>query len=157
LSFVLFAGDVYLQVLLQVINDLKNEVHNVALEQHIMNEKFPEIIQVYGTPFEYNKSKHKEIFFDLLSIFGFGRSNIASKIENFTSVSPPKSAELNLSFRWGKGQQESDSYKPLLQHLCEHGICAVDVSEGVLSLVLRRALDVKEKPFPEIRRGLEKA
>ena len=111
-------------------HDLKNEVHNVSLKQHIMNEKFPEIIKVVVTPSEYNKSNHTQSFFDLLSIFGFGRSNIHLNIEDFTGAPPPRSAELNFSFRWKKGQPESDSYDPLLQHLCGNGICAVDVSEG---------------------------
>lgn len=64
-----------------------------------------------------------------MEIFGFGRVNIASKVEVFAGAHPLKSAELDYTFRW-EGQLESASYEPLLKHLLDHGICAVKIGEG---------------------------
>jgi hypothetical protein len=117
------------EALLETIREMREEVHSVALRQHIMNEKLPKITEVFITPSEYKKSKHKETFLDLMEIFGFGRVRIDSKIEQFTGAQPLKSAELDYTFRW-EGQLESASYEPLLKHLLEHGICAVKIGEG---------------------------
>ncbi|RZJ98992.1 MAG: hypothetical protein EOO46_23050, partial [Flavobacterium sp.] len=38
--------------------EMREEVHSVALRQHIMNEKLPKITEVFITPSEYKKSKH---------------------------------------------------------------------------------------------------
>ena len=108
---------------------MREEVHSVALRQHTMNEKLPKITEVFITPSEYKKSKHKETFLDLMEMFGFGRDRIASIVEVFAGVHPLKSAELDYTFRW-EGQLESASYEPLLKHLLDHGICAVNISEG---------------------------
>ncbi len=125
-----------MQALFEAIQDMREEnkeireeVHSVALRQHIMNEKLPKITEVIITPSEYKKSIHKETFLDMMGIFGFGRDNIASKIEVFAGVHPLKSAELDYTFRW-EGQLESASYEPLLKHLLDHGICAVNIGEG---------------------------
>ena len=115
--------------MLETIQEKREEVHSVALRQHIMNEKLPKITEVFITPSEYKKSKHKETFLDLMEIFGFGRVHIASKIEVFAGAHPLKSAELDYTFRW-EGQLESASYEPLLMHLLDHGICAVKIGEG---------------------------
>jgi hypothetical protein len=109
--------------------EMRDEIHSVALRQHIMNEKLPKITEVFITPSEYKKSKHKETFLDLMEIFGFGRVHIASKIEVFAGAHPVKSAELDYTFRWD-GQLESASYEPLLKHLLDHGISAVKIGEG---------------------------
>ncbi|RYG94626.1 hypothetical protein EON65_57210, partial [archaeon] len=42
--------------------EMRDELHSVALRQHIMNEKLPKITEVFITPSEYKKSKHKETF-----------------------------------------------------------------------------------------------
>ena len=94
-----------------------------------MNEQLPKITEVYISPSEYKKSKHKETFLDLMEIFGFGRAHITSHIEVFAGEYPLMSTDLEFAFPW-KGQQESASYAPLLNHLLEHGICAVNISEG---------------------------
>ena len=109
--------------------EMREELHSVALRQHVMNQKLPTITECVITPSEYKKSKYKEIFLDLMEIFGFGRVHIASKIEVFVGPHPQKSAELDFKFPW-EGQLESASYEPLLKHLLDHGICAVNVSEG---------------------------
>ena len=108
---------------------MREEVHSVALRQHIMNEKLPKIMEVFINPSEYKKSKHTETFLDLIEIFGFGPVHIASKIEVFAGAYPLKSAELDYTFR-SEGQLESASYEPLLKHLLDHGICAVKIGEG---------------------------
>jgi hypothetical protein len=64
----------------------------------------------------------------MMEMFGFGRSNITTKIENFVGAFP-KSVELDFTFEWNV-QKESASYEPLLKHLLDCGICAVRVSEG---------------------------
>ena len=110
---------------------MREEVHSVALRQHIMNEKLPKIMEVFINPSEYKKSKHTETFLDLIEIFGFGPVHIASKIEVFAGAYPLKSAELDYTFRW-EGQLETRR-----------------------SLVLRRAVDAEEKHISALR-GLEK-
>lgn len=115
--------------MLETLQEMREEVHSVALRQHIMNEKLLKITEVFITPSEYKKSKHKETFLDLMEIFGFGRVNVSSKVEIFAGANPLKSAELDFTFRW-EGQLESASYEPLLKHLLEHGICAVKIGEG---------------------------
>ncbi|RYG92504.1 hypothetical protein EON65_59085, partial [archaeon] len=80
--------------------EMREEVHSVALRQHIMIEKLPKITEVFITPSEYKKSKHKETFLDLMEIFGFGRVHVTTKIEVFGGTPPLKSAELDYTFRW---------------------------------------------------------
>lgn len=115
--------------MLESINEIREEIHSVALRQHIMNEKLPKITEVFITPSEYKKSRHKQTFLDLMEIYGFGRSNISSMIQKFADVHPLNSTELDFTFHWG-GQQESASYAPLLKHLSDHGICAVSIADG---------------------------
>jgi hypothetical protein len=101
-------------VLLETINEMREELHSVALRQHIMNERLPKITEVFIiTPSEYKKSKHKETFLDLMEMmFGFlwscSHTVVASKIELFSGAHHPlKSAELDFTFRWeGQGQLE---------------------------------------------------
>ena len=118
------------EILLKTINEMREEVHSVRLGQHILNEKLPKITEVFITPSEYRKSKHKETFLDLIEMFGFGREHIASKIETFTGMKPLKSDELNYVHQWKQGQHEPDSYKGLQEHLRTHGIDTVVVGEG---------------------------
>lgn len=96
----------------------------------MMNEKLPMITEVFITPTEYKKSKHKQTFMDLMEMFGFGRAHIATKIEVIAGALSLKSAELDYTFHWN-GQLESASYEPLLKHLLEHKICAVKIGEGL--------------------------
>jgi hypothetical protein len=42
------------------LEEAKTEVHTVALNMHVMNEKLPKITEVLITPSQYIKSKHKE-------------------------------------------------------------------------------------------------
>jgi hypothetical protein len=119
-----------LPVLLEQIKELREEVHSVALGQHVMNEKLPKITEYFINPSEYKKSKHKETFMDLMQLFGFGRVSIASRVVAFAGTPPLKSAELDYTFRWEKGQEEGASYGPLMKHLNDHGIDTVCVAEG---------------------------
>ncbi len=112
------------------LRDTREEVHAVALRQHVMNEKLPKITEVFITPSEYKKSKHKETFLDLMQVFGFGRAHIATHVTAFAGSLPAKSKELDFTFSWTAGQKESDSYEPLAMHLRDHGINAVCVGEG---------------------------
>jgi hypothetical protein len=51
------------------LEETKTEVHNtVALNMHVMNEKLPKITEVIITPSQYNKSKHKETFMDVMDM-----------------------------------------------------------------------------------------
>ena len=112
------------------VNEMREKIHTIALRQHIMEETLPKITELLITPSEYKKSKHSETFLDLIDIFGFGRAHIATRITEFSGAHPLKSAELDFTFPWEEGQLESASYEPLLKHLLDHGICAVNVSEG---------------------------
>ncbi|RYG99888.1 hypothetical protein EON65_49870, partial [archaeon] len=109
--------------------EMREEVHSVALRQHIMNEKLPKITEVFITPSEYKKSKHKETFLDLMEIIGFGRVHITTKVEVFGGTPPLKSAELDYTFHWD-GEVESASYEPLQKHLRDCGIDTVKIGEG---------------------------
>lgn len=117
-------------VVLEAINEIREEIHCVALRQHVMNEKLPKITEVFVTPSEYKKSKHKETFLDLMEMFGFGRVNIASKVEAFKGTLPLRSTELDFTFQWWDEQMESDSYEPLQKHLLTCGIDTVKIGEG---------------------------
>lgn len=110
--------------------EMRDELHSVAIRQHIMNEKLPKITEVFITPSEYKKSKHKETFLDLIDMFGFGRNHIAHHIQSYTGTLPLKSNELDFTYRWQNGQEEGASYQPLQKHLTDHGIETVIVSEG---------------------------
>lgn len=115
--------------LLEEIRELKEEVHSLALRQHVMNEKLPKITEACITPSECMKSKHTDTFMDLMEIFGFGRGSVANKVETFSGTPPLKSAELDFTFHWD-GQVESASYEPLQKHLRDRGISTVNVGEG---------------------------
>ena len=71
------------------------EVHSLALRQHIMNEKLPKITEVLITPSEHKKSTHEGTFLDLMNMFGFGQSKIGNIIEVFNSAVPLDSKELD--------------------------------------------------------------
>lgn len=62
---------------------------------------------------------------DFIETFGFGRSTIESRIEILTG-DYRSSAELDFTFSW-EGRPESAAYEPLLRHLLDHGICAVNI------------------------------
>ena len=126
----LTGGTVAEETLLKTIQEMREEVHSVALRQHIMNEKLPKITEVFITPSEYKKSKNKETFLDLMEIFGFGRVRIDSQIIVFSGAHPMNSAELNYVHQWKKGQSEPASYNGLQEHLHTHGIDTVVVGEG---------------------------
>ena len=49
-------------VVKEVTKDMANEVHSVAIRQHIMSENMPKIVCYNITPSEYKKSIHKEVF-----------------------------------------------------------------------------------------------
>jgi hypothetical protein len=115
--------------LLKTIEKISEEIHTINLRQHVMNEKLPKITEVLITPSEYKKSMHNQTFLDLMGIFGFSRTHIAKQIVVYDGAPPSRSAELDYTFRWD-GQEEFASYEPLLQHLRDHGICAVRVDKG---------------------------
>ena len=137
IKFLRTGGEVSGEILLKSINEVRNEVnsvrdevHTLAIGQHILNEKLPKITEVLITPSEYNKSIHKDVFMDLIDMFGFGRERIVSKVESFTGTYPLNSEELNYVHQWKRGQQETDSYQGLQEHLRTHGIDTVVVGEG---------------------------
>ena len=45
-----------IQEMREEYKEMREEVHSVALRQHIMNEKLPNITEVIITPSEYKKS-----------------------------------------------------------------------------------------------------
>ena len=112
------------------VQEVAKEVHSVSLRQHIMNEKLPKITDVRITPSEYKKSIHKDVFMDVMEVVGFGREKMTQRITKFEGTSIGRSAELDLSYNWMKGQSESQSYEPLMKHLNDHDINIVCVDGG---------------------------
>jgi hypothetical protein len=111
------------------IDDLAGELHTIALNQHVLKESLPKIIEVFVTPSEYKKSEYKETFLDLLEMCKLGRLTMANRIEKYSGPLPADGPLSWPEFAWGE-QAESASYKPLLEHLTSCGIHAVDVSNG---------------------------
>jgi len=111
-------------------SELSKSVQNVQLNQHIMNEKLPKLTEAFITPSEYKKSTHKEIFFDLMDMFGFGHTSISSQVETFNGAPPTNAIALDFKYRWEDGALESSSYPKLQEHLTRHGVDTVIVGEG---------------------------
>jgi hypothetical protein len=101
-QFLWTGGAIGGEALLETIRKMRKEVHSVALRQHIMNEKLPKITEVFITPSEYKKSKHKETFLDLMEIFGFGRVRIDSKIEQIYWCAAPEERRAGLHVSLGR-------------------------------------------------------
>ena len=106
--------------------ELVDKIHSLELRQHVMNEKLPKLTEVFITPSEYKKSKHKETFLDML---GFGRMTMSDRVKVFDGVVPHNSADLNYTFQWHE-LLETDSYKPLQAHLGSKGIDVTGVGDG---------------------------
>ena len=109
---------------------LSTDVHALALRQHVMNEQLPKITQVFITPSEYKKSIHKEIFLDVLHVFGFGRRNMSDRVVDYMEPRPANSDTFEYNFLWEEGQPESDSYEKLMTHLCDKKLDIVCVANG---------------------------
>jgi hypothetical protein len=141
------------KALLEAINEIRDEVHSIALRQHILNEKLPKFTEFIITPSEGMKSVYKETFLNMMELFDcFGRVDIETKIETFTGAHPQKSIELDFTFQW-KGQQESASYEPLIEDLHDHEICSVRVDEQDLpdGLLFSTELWVSKKNKTSLR------
>ena len=122
-------GDTNLKQIYQSYIELKQEIHSLAMHQYIMNARMPPIMSTFITPSEYKKSEPQETFLDLIDIFGFGRSTMASRILNYQGPIPIRSDELNFVFQWNS-QSESASYSPLINHMHACQLEAVLVSDG---------------------------
>jgi len=109
--------------------ELVDKIHSLELRQHVMNEKLPKLTEVFITPSEYKKSKHKETFLDLMDMLGFGRMTMTDRVKVFDGVVPHNSADLNYTFQWHE-LLETDSYKPLQAHLGSKGIDVTVVGDG---------------------------
>jgi hypothetical protein len=117
------------RVLLETINEIRQDVHAVALRQHVMNEKLPKISECVINPSEYKKSTHNNTFLDVMEICSFFRKSIKEQVKKFSGTPPLRSTDLDYTFRWGQ-QSENASYKPLQEHLLQFGIYTEIVGEG---------------------------
>lgn len=105
------------------------KIESLSLQQHIMNERLPKVMEICITPSEYKKSEHKETFMDLMMICGFGRLSMLQRMVKFDGMEPANSEKFNFSFQWN-GQKESASYEPLINHMHSCGLDPVLVSDG---------------------------
>jgi hypothetical protein len=123
------------------LEETKTEVHTVALNMHVMNEKLPKITEVLITPSKYNKSKHKETFMDVMDMLGFGREAMVNRITSqYDPSSLPNRGNFNFSFDWKQQDEAASYYEPLLKHLSDNGIFAqrVDAGQGLPDGLLYR-------------------
>jgi hypothetical protein len=113
-----------------LVAPLTEELLTVALTTHTIKEKLPKVTEVFVTPSQYNKSKHKETFMDLIDMLGFGRETILNRVVDFAPNNTLDNVgQLDFSFKW-EDQDEDASYEPLLKHLQERNIHAVRVDLG---------------------------
>jgi hypothetical protein len=117
------------KVMKEEVQEVATEVHALSLRQHVMNEKLPKITDVRITPSEYKKSTHKEVFLDVMEMVGFGRMNLSERVTKFEGTLE-RSTEFDFSYSWVKGESESSSYEPLMEHLTKYGISVVCVDGG---------------------------
>lgn len=116
-----------------LLTDLVKGVENLTINQHILNQRLPQLIDVKITPTEGKKSKNAQTFMDLIDMFGLGRKNIVERVEVYESTDSDfikESLLFDFYYNWSNNHLEESCYLPFITHFKKLDIQLIDVHSG---------------------------